>query len=166
MKQFTFNLRNKSSPQAHEHITLRFHNGAVEALSRDDIKSVCPTWEHVGEYVDGAVFFRPSKVPVKLLEIAATGLFMRGWRVRGAMCRPPVEGRGYDVEIIPSGAITNPDSLKGNIRHRSASLGSVGKGERGAATFGARYKTDPQAMRDAIRERELARLLTDKWMES
>ena len=130
-----------------QHATLRFADGAILHLTRDEERSVRPIWERVGSY------YRNGNEPMVVsfhrsfdhAAIAATQLARKGAVVVGApiLLDTPVTSR-------ETNRVTCPDTLLGRERKRSSQLGSANKGEKGARKFGAsRFAFDPNAFHAA-----------------
>ena len=161
MKYITFENGDKSSLFAHEHVTCEMReDGVILILSREPTKSVSARWDRIGAWgapigdIPGWVAITENSRATRL---AAAGFALMGYSILGV---EPKEGEWGHVNILHSdGVTTNPDSIRGNVRKRTNTLGSKGKGEHGAGRFGARVGgVDVKAMREAIAARRFDRM--------
>lgn len=144
MNQFTFWDANDTG----RHITLAFgSDGYVWHLTRDEIKSVAPTWSLVGR-----MWERSGQAQIRFdayvphLEIAGTQLARRGWSVRGVKVELETQ-----VSSRRTDKVTDPETLMGQGRKRKLDRGDASKTEKGVRRFGGtRFKVDVHAMHKAI----------------
>ena len=145
---WTFENDMKTSRYAHEHVTLSFQNGIISVLGRDKVRSVSSVWSQVGTYGRLGVEFTTrcaafDLVATHLKRIGFMVWFDSGKFANSVPVYATIDDSWGTVNVLRCvGRITNPDSLRGNVRRRSCELGRPPKSE--SALFGRKLTLTPE----------------------
>ncbi len=149
----TYEPWTKTSPQAHEHITIDYRSdGIMLALSREATRSTASTWDTIGYWASDYARFDEDSRATRLV---ATQLKRHGWTILGIRF---VEGEWTGaITVLPSnGRITDPESIRGRVRNREPG-NARDKRRKVQGLFGSIGTTNIGAMRAAIVARQKAR---------
>jgi len=148
MRHYTYEPWTKQSIQAHNHATIRYANGIVSILSRDELRSVARRWDAIGTYEGSdcgphTVRFTEDSLATSLV---ATHLERNGTVVKGATIDPDM---GRIIRLESNGRVTNPESIQGRIRDRNPG-NKRDKRTNCQKRFGTIGHADVIAMREAL----------------